>query len=131
MPQFDSSALVGTWSIDPSLNVERNIVFAHTESLRLASTSVRLSLTTEGHDRMTVEFLRGNVLEAMAEGTVVPEGETNFEFFGRLPATEVFRMTGSLDGDELEVDFHFRFRSQFGGLGGNPRITRPRVLTRV
>jgi hypothetical protein len=131
VPQFDSSALVGAWSINPVLNVERTSVFAPTGGLSLASTSVRLSLNTEGQDRMTVEFLRGNVLETVAEGTVVPEGEANFEFLGRLPATEVFRITGSLDGDELEVNFHFRFRSPFGQLGGNHRINRPRVLTRL
>ena len=37
--QFDSSALVGTWSIDPSLDVERTSVFDPTGGLRLASTS--------------------------------------------------------------------------------------------
>ena len=58
--QFDSSALVGTWSIAPSLNVESPPLLQ--ERLSLLSTSVRLSLNTERRHRMTVEFFRGNVV---------------------------------------------------------------------
>lgn len=131
VPQFDSSALVGTWSIDPLLNVERVSLLHPTEFVRLASTSVRLSLNTEGPDRMTVEFLRGNVMEAVSEGMVFTEGEANFEFIGGLRGTERFRITGSHDGDELEVIFHFRFRSQniFNSSPTNRQIQR--VLTRL